>query len=91
LHSTTHLPPQLLHREGYELSWTWAFVVEPEGPTGSRFQFRWRAVLRPVWLRILADLLVTPADFLMGRSMCLGLKRRVERLSLDTRLGSPQE
>jgi hypothetical protein len=90
LHSTTHLPPQLLHKEGVSLSWTWTFTLEPVGTNSTRFQFRWRAVVRPVWLRVLSDALVTPADFIMGRSMCQGLKRRAERLSSKSEL-SPAE
>jgi hypothetical protein len=77
LHSTTHLPPLLLKNPHVSLSWTWVFVVEPQDG-GTRFHFRWRAAVSPLWLRVMADLLVLPADFLMGRSMCKGLKRRAE-------------
>ena len=78
LHSTTHLPPQIRAMESVKLSWTWTFVLEPEGQHSTRFHFRWRARVRPLWLRVAADALVAPADFIMGRSMCKGLKRRVE-------------
>jgi hypothetical protein len=80
LHSTTHLPRQLLEREEVSLSWTWAFVLEAIDDSSTRFYFRWRARVRPLGLRLIADALITPADFIMGRSMCKGLKRRVEKL-----------
>ncbi len=78
LRSTTHLPPQLLDKRWVALNWTWTFALSPAG-TGTRFHFRWRASLRPFWLRIVFQVLIMPADFLMGRSMCVGLKRRVEQ------------
>ena len=81
LRSTTHLPPSLQNKSWVRLNWTWAFVLEPQGSEATRFQFRWRAELQPLWLRLLFDALITPADFLMGRSMCKGLKRRAEALS----------
>jgi hypothetical protein len=52
LRSTTHLPPQLMNREGIEMSWTWAFVVEPEGDDCTRFHFRWRGEARPLLLHL---------------------------------------
>lgn len=79
LHSTTHLPASLLKRESVHLSWTWTFVLTPLSEHGTRFHFRWRAEVRPLWLRLLAVAFVMPADALMGRSMCRGLRRRVER------------
>jgi hypothetical protein len=78
LRSTTHLPPQLTNRAGVAMAWTWAFVVEQAGPAATRFHFRWRGEVQPPWLRVLYQALVLPADFVMGRSMCLGLKRRAE-------------
>jgi hypothetical protein len=78
LRSTTHLPPQLMNRKDIGMSWTWAFVIEPEGDDCTRFHFRWRGEARPLLLRLVYQALVMPADFVMGRSMCLGLKRRVE-------------
>jgi hypothetical protein len=78
LHSTTHLPLSLRQREDVALSWTWTFVLGslPDGRT--RFHFRCRARVRPPWLRVVLQLSIVPADFVMGRSMCLGLKARVE-------------
>ncbi|HZQ74729.1 MAG TPA: hypothetical protein VFB08_17585 [Burkholderiales bacterium] len=78
LRSTTHLPPQLVNKKGVSMNWTWAFVIEPEGEARTRFHFRWRGEARPLWLRLIYQALVMPADFVMGRSMCLGLKKRVE-------------
>jgi hypothetical protein len=75
--STTHLPPQLLNKDGIVMKWTWTFALEPAS-RGTRFHFRWRAETRPLWLRLIYQALVMPADFMMGRSMCKGLKRRVE-------------
>jgi hypothetical protein len=79
LHSTTHLPRQLLERPEVALSWTWTFVLEPQPQNQTRFHFRVRGSVRPGWLALLAQLLIVPADFLMARSMCLGLKQRIER------------
>jgi hypothetical protein len=90
LRSTTHLPPQLTKRKGVSMAWTWAFVLERTGPDSTRFHFRWRGEVRPFWLRLIYRTLVMPADFVMGRSMCLGLKRRAERVvkpSQDERTG----
>lgn len=81
LRSWTHLPPQLLDRPGVAMNWTWVFVTEQAGGGRTRFHFRWRARLQPLWLRILYQTLVMPADFVMSRSMCLGLKKRAERAS----------
>ena len=81
LFSTTHLPPRLLHRPGIEFAWTWAFVLAPHGVNRTWFHFRSRARLAPWWLRLGYRLLVVPADFVMARSMCMGIKRRAERLT----------
>jgi hypothetical protein len=78
LHSTTHLPPQLLNRPDVNLNWTWTLALDPTIGNNARFHLRVRGTIRPLWLQVLAHLLVVPADFLMGRSMCKGLKHRVE-------------
>jgi len=78
LRSTTHLPPRLQRQPGVSLNWTWTFVLRPLAGGATRFHFRWRAELRPLWLRLLCQALVMPADFVMGRSMCLGLRKRAE-------------
>jgi hypothetical protein len=79
LRSTTHLPPRLMNKNGVAMNWTWTFALEPFDPAETRFHFRWRAAMRPLWLRLIYQVVVMPADFVMGRSMCLGLKTRVER------------
>jgi hypothetical protein len=78
LHSTTHLPAKLLHDPRVKLSWTWTFSLTPDGPGSTRYHFRVRLRARPLWLLAFAHFFIGPADFLMARSMCKGLKRRVE-------------
>jgi hypothetical protein len=77
--SQTHLPPQLLNQPGVRLNFSWVFVLEPMGRYRTRFHFRSRAAIEPGWLRLAYQLLLVPADFVMGRSMCRGLKERAER------------
>jgi hypothetical protein len=59
------------------LDWTWAFCLDRVDDAHTRLLFRTRANLTPAWLRAVYWSLV-PADFVMGRSMCLGVKRRAE-------------
>lgn len=75
LHSWTHLPP---HVRRARLDWTWTFHLEQTGERETRFLFRVRGNLEPLWIRLLYHLAIVPADFIMGRSLCLGLKKRVE-------------
>jgi hypothetical protein len=77
--SHTHLPPQLLHRPGVKLDFSWAFVLEPLPGGRTRFHFRSRITARPWWLLLSYRLVLVPADFVMARSMCRGLKRRAEQ------------
>ena len=79
LRSWTHLPPQMRANPRYRLDWTWGFYLEEVGERQTRLLFRTRATLTPMWLRLLYRVILVPADFVMGRSMCLGIKRRVER------------
>ena len=79
LTSSTHLPPQLLGRPGIVFEWSWTFHLEPVDARSTRFHFRSRLFVRPWWLRLLYELFIVPADFLMGRSMCHGLKQRAEQ------------
>jgi hypothetical protein len=83
LHSTTHLPPQLLGKPGVALDWSWTFTLRPEGPNQTRFHIRVRGTVRPWWLQLLAHTFIVPADFLMGRSMCKGIKQRVEAVPMS--------
>lgn len=84
--SHTHLPPQLLNRPGVRLDFSWTFVLEPMSPERTRFHFRSRAAARPWWLLTAYRVLLIPADLVMARSMCRGLKQRVES-SLPERSG----
>jgi hypothetical protein len=79
LRSRSHLPPQLRDRPGVALDFSWAFVLQPLGAGRTRFRFRSRSSLRPFWLLLAYQLVLVPADFVMARSMCRGLKARVER------------
>lgn len=78
LHSTEHLPPEFAERFGAWIDWSWVFVVEEVAPGRSRFLFRTRARLGPRWLAAGYWLLMIPADFVMARQMCRGLRARVE-------------
>jgi hypothetical protein len=77
LRSWTHLPAQMRRSPHYRLDWTWAFCLDQVDDAHTRLLFRTRANLTPAWLRAVYWSLV-PADFVMGRSMCLGVKRRAE-------------
>jgi hypothetical protein len=77
LRSTSHLP--VGWRDRASMNWTWAFMLTPSaGGRRTRFHFRSRWVTSPWWLTVGGRLVVVPADFVMSRSMLLGLKRRVE-------------
>jgi hypothetical protein len=86
LHSWTHLPAKMRSDPRYRLDWTWTFCLEEVGEEGTRLLFRSRANLDPAWARLGYRLLVVPADFIMSRSMCLGLRARCERRRPATRL-----
>lgn len=86
LRSRTHLPKHLRRNGRARMEWTWAFYLDELGENETRLLFRVRGNLAPVWLRTLYHSAIVPADFVMGRSMCLGLKSRVERAS-----GGPHE
>ncbi|MDR1393991.1 MAG: hypothetical protein LBJ62_08520 [Bifidobacteriaceae bacterium] len=61
---------------------SWAFILEPEGPTGTRLVVRERYV----WLRWrdgLAVKAVAWVSFLMSRRMMLGVRERAERAWRD--------
>ena len=81
LRSWTHLPGQMRRSPRYRLDWTWAFSLDEVDETNTRMLFRTRANLAPAWLRFAYHLFLVPADFVMGRSMCLGVKIRAEGLS----------
>lgn len=79
LHSTSHLPRSWRASGIAALDWTWAFSLRPLGDDmGTRFLFRWRARMRPWWLRVLCEAVVVPADLLMSRDMLRGVRSRAE-------------
>jgi hypothetical protein len=80
LHSTTHIPPawRTAHPDAW-IDWTWAFVLEPRDDGGTRLLVRVRGDCGPWWMRVVFVGGVVPADFVMSRSMLLGIKRRAER------------
>lgn len=80
LRSWTHLPPNLRKDPRTRMEWTWGFYHEEADDNATRLIFRVRGSPNPAWNRLAFHLLVVPADFIMGRSMCLGLKGRVEHL-----------
>jgi hypothetical protein len=78
LRSRTHLPARMRRNPRYRLDWTWAFYLHPIDETQTRLLFRTRADLSPLWLQYVYRLVLVPADFVMGRSMCLGVRHRAE-------------
>jgi hypothetical protein len=56
----------------------WEFVLEPEGPTGTRLVVRER-YMWPKWRIGLAIKAVAWVSFVMSRAMLIGIKRRAER------------
>jgi hypothetical protein len=82
LHSREHLPPQWRQRFGAWIDFTWAFVLRDLGDGRTRFSFRCRARLGPLWVRAFYWLALIPADFVMARQMMRGVKQRAELLRL---------
>ena len=78
LRSWTHLPPQLRDDPCVRMEWTWTFHLNQLNESETRLHFRVRGELEPWWLLLIYRLFIVPADFVMGRSLCLGLKNRVE-------------
>lgn len=78
LHSTEHLPPDFQQRFDAWIDWSWQFVLRELDGGHTRFIFRSRARLGPTWLGAAYWLAIVPADFVMGRQMLHGVKRRVE-------------
>jgi hypothetical protein len=76
LHSQSHLPPQFRERYGAWLTWSWAFALSELDGGRTRFHFRSRGRLGPPWLLAAYWLVIVPADFLMGRQMLRGVRRR---------------
>jgi hypothetical protein len=81
LKSWTHLPPQVRDNERVSMLWTWGFYLDDLGNGETRLLFRMRGNLKPWWMLALFQLVIVPADFVMARSFCSGLKRRIEHSS----------
>jgi hypothetical protein len=70
--------PPVPNDPGY-FNWTWAFVLEPAGATGSRLLIRLRAdTAHTLPYDILGPLVWEPLHFLMERKMLRGIKQRAE-------------
>jgi len=76
LHSTTHLP-LAWRRRGATLDWTWTFHLSEVDGDRTRLLFRTRGTLSPIWVWLLYQALIVPADFVMAGQMMRGLDRRV--------------
>jgi hypothetical protein len=78
LHSRQHLPPGFEQRFGASIDWTWAFTLDPLPNHRTRFIVRSRLRLQPRWVEAFYLAVIIPADFVMGRQMLHGVKRRAE-------------
>jgi hypothetical protein len=86
LHSTRHLPPGWERRFRAWIDWSWAFVLDEVDSGRTRLVIRSRATTGPWWVSLLHALLV-PADFVMGRQMLRGVRRRAESLTPSAPIG----
>jgi hypothetical protein len=84
LRSWTHLPPRVRRIPDVRMEWTWGFYLDEIDECMTRLHFRVRGRLEPWWLLALYRAVIVPADFVMGRSFCLGMKKRVERAAAPT-------
>lgn len=78
LHSREHLPPGWADRFGAWIDFTWTFVLDDLGDGRTQFQFRSRGRVGPAWVRLLYQVVLVPADFVMARQMLHGVKQRAE-------------
>jgi hypothetical protein len=83
LHSREHLPPEWADKYGAAIDWSWAFVLDGLPENRTRFIFRSRLRLEPLWVEALYLGVIVPADFIMARQMMRGLKTRVEAMSAE--------
>lgn len=79
LHSREHLPPEWAERYGAAIDWSWQFVLDPLPGERTRFIFRSRLRLEPLWVEAFYIAVIVPADFVMSRQMLHGVKQRAER------------
>lgn len=77
-HPLTGKPPQGTLRASAFLDFSWVFVLYPESRGMTRLLLRTRSRSHPWWLRLVARLVLLPADLLMGRWMLKGIARRAE-------------
>ena len=62
------------------LTFSWAFVLRPDGPAATRLIARYRLARSPsLRIRIAGRLLLEPITFVMERKMLLGIRARAER------------
>jgi hypothetical protein len=78
LHSREHLPPGWTEMGG-SIDWVWSFLLDDLGDGRTRFLFRSRFRLAPLWVRAFYVAAIIPADFVMSRQMLRGVRRRAER------------
>jgi len=72
--SHTHLPPR---PRTACMDWTWTYALTAMSDGRTRLQTRTRLRMEPRWLALVYRALIG-ADFIMGRSHLLGIKRRAE-------------
>jgi hypothetical protein len=83
LHSREHLPPGWADKYDAALDWSWAFVLDEVSQDRTRFVFRSRLRVKPLWVEAVYIGVIVPADFIMARQMMRGLKVRVEAMSAE--------
>ena len=83
LHSREHLPPSWDERYGATVNWSWQFVLKEIDEQRTRFIFRSRLRLQPLWVEAFYLGVIVPADFVMSRQMLHGVKQRAERTTSD--------
>jgi hypothetical protein len=77
--STKHLPPGWAKRFGAQINFTWTFVLDDVNGTCTRFIFRSRSEVTPLWVAAIYVAQLVPADFVMSRQMLRGVAAHVER------------
>lgn len=63
---------------------SWAFILQPYGPTTTRLIVRYRSTYRFSLVNFLANqALLEPVHFIMERKMLLGIRKRAEKSATD--------
>jgi hypothetical protein len=78
LRSGEHLPPGWAEKGG-SIDWVWSFLLDDLQDGRTRFLFRSRFRLAPLWVRAFYIAVIIPADFVMSRQMLRGVRERAER------------